>query len=164
MACGGSAPAWEGGGGLAAKLHRGEEDPFRCSVRTEEGWRAGLHGGAQAAAQWWGGGAGPGAGREGEASGSGGTQEGGVRTSTAWANGGVDERGEREAQSDDTARRRRGAPATILGVRAGGGAAWRGREPSGEPREGLGARRGRGAWPTPAANAVMARNRERRWS
>ena len=76
-----------------------------------------------------------------------------MRTSTAWANGGVDERGEGEAQSDDTARRRRGAPATILGVRAGGGAAWRGRQPSGEPREGLGARRGRGAWPTPAANA-----------
>jgi len=47
---GSAAPARERGRGLATELHRGEEDSFRGSVGTEEGRRAGLHGGARAAA------------------------------------------------------------------------------------------------------------------
>ena len=65
-----------------------------------------------------------------------------------------------------------GAWPAILGVVASRGwrGAWRAREgarASGFERNRGCARwfgRGRGAWPTPAANAVMARKREGRWS
>ena len=49
-------------------------------------------------------------------------------------------------RSAGATRRRRGASAAILDVRARDGAAWRGRDASGEPGTGRGP--GLGAWPT----------------
>ena len=61
-----------------------------------------------------------------------------------------------EARSAGPSRRRRGASAAVLGVRARDGAAWRGREASERNR-------GRGAWPTaPACGGKRRRHGENR--